>query len=110
MLKGTVLAALEVKTDKVDYYDVGDVAQLMLDMEKGKTKVSFYDENKKAVKVSAVTMADGIAKENVSSLTLTAGNGTTDNFTLAAVDEGVKYLKIETADKTLDSYKLAKLA
>ena len=82
----------------------------MLDMEKGKAQVSFYDENKKAVKVSAVTMADGSVRKNVSSLTLTTGNAATDHFTVAALDDAVKYLKIETADKTLDSYKLAKLA
>ena len=44
-------------------------------------------------------------QENVSSLVLEA-----DNFTVAALDDAVKYLKIETADKTLGSYKLAKLA
>ena len=109
-LTGTVLGALEAKTDKVDYYDVSDVAQLMLDMEKGKAKVSFYDAEQNAVEVAALTMADGSVRENVSSLTLTANDGATDNFTVAALDECVKYLKIETADKTLDSYKLAKLA
>ena len=110
VLKKTVLGALEAKADKVDYYDVSDVAQLMLDMEKGKAKVSFYDANKKAVKVAGLTMADGSVRKNVSSLTLATGNAAADNFTIAALDECVKYLKIETADKTLDSYKLAKLA
>ena len=110
VLKKTVLAALEAKADKVDYYNVSDVAKLMLDMEKGKAKVSFYDANKKAVKVSAVTMANGSVKKNVSALTLTTNNAATDKFTIAALDDAVKYLKIETADKTLDSYKLAKLA
>ena len=110
VLKGTVSGALEAKADKVDYYNVSDVAQLMLDMEKGKAKVSFYDANKKAVKVAEVTMADGSVRKNVSALTLVTGNGTTDRFTVAALDDAVKYLKIETADKTLDSYKLAKLA
>ena len=75
-----------------------------------KAQVSFYDQNKKAVKVSALTMANGSVKKKVSSLTLVAGNATTDKFTIAALDDAVKYLKIETADKTLDSYKLAKLA
>ena len=82
----------------------------MLDMAQGKTKVSFYDKNKKAVKVSALTMADGSVKKNVSSLKLVAGNGTTDKFTIAALDDAVKYLKIESADNSLDSYRLAKLA
>ncbi len=109
-LKGTVLGALEAKADSVDYYNVGDVAKLMIDMEKGKAKVSFYDANKKAVKVSELTMANGSVRKNVSALTLTTGNGTTDNFTVAALDDAVKYLKIETADKSLDCYKLAKLA
>ena len=105
VLEDAVLGALDAKADKVDFYDVGNVAQLMIDMGKGKVNVSFYDENKKAVNVATVTMADWLAKENVSSLTLE-----TDNFTVAALDDAVKYLKIETADKSLDCYKLAKLA
>ena len=55
-------------------------------------------------------MTNGSVKESVSSLTLAANDGTNDRFTVAALDEAVKYLKIETADKSLDSYKLAKLA
>ena len=108
VLKGTVLAALDKSVDKVDYYDVGDVAKLMIDMEAGKAKVTFCGENKKAV-ATEVTCADGSIK-TVSSFTLTAKNAVSDNITLGDLGEYVKYLKIETADKTLDSYKLAKLA
>ena len=71
--------------------------------------MGYFDADKKAVTVAALTMADGSAMENVSTLTLTANDGTTDNFTIAALDDAVKYLKIESADKTVDNYKLAKL-
>ena len=107
-LTGTVLGALEPKADQVDYYDVGDVAKLMLDMESSKAKVTFCGSDKKAVKTK-VTLADGSSK-TLSGLTLASGDKTTDKITLSDLGDAVKYLRIECAASDLASYKLAKLA
>ena len=106
--KGTILAALDPKLDTVDYYDVGEVAKLMLDMEKGKAKVSFFGKDKKAVKV-AVRCADGSDK-TLSNLQLVAGDKTTDKITLSDLGDAVKYLRIDSAANGLAGYRLAKLA
>ena len=79
-------------------------------MTAGKTKVSFFDKNKQAVKVASVKMANGSIKANAASLTLAAGNAATDHFTVAAIDDAVKYLKIEASGKTLNSYSITKIA
>ena len=107
-LRKSVLAALDSKLDKVDYYDVGDVSKLMLDLGSGKSKVTFCGDNKKAVKVK-VRCADG-RKKTLSSMTLVSGDKTTDNITLSDLGDAVKYLKIESASSGLASYRLAKLA
>ena len=94
--------------DALDFISLNDVDhdRLAVDAASGKVKVSFYGENRKAVKVAEVTMADGTVKKNVSSLTLVADNKTTDNFDIAALDDAVKYLKIEALTTGMDSYKL----
>ena len=96
--------------DTVDYCDVSKIDTLYFDMTAGKTKVSFFDKNKQAVKVAEVEMANGSVKKNASSLTLAAGNATTDHFTIAAIDDAVKYLKIEASGKTLNGYTITKIA
>ena len=79
----------------------------MLDMEKGKAKVTFYDVNKKAV---AVTMrcSDGSDK-TLSNLQLVAGDKATDKITLSDLGDAVKYLRIENTTASVN-YKLAQLA
>ena len=95
--------------DVVDYCDVSKIDKLTFDMTAGKTKVSFYDASYNRIRVSGITMADGSVID-ASSLTLAAGNGKTDHFSLAAIDDAVKYLKIEASDKKLDGYTITKIA
>jgi len=107
-LEGTVWGALDTKLDNVDYYDVGSVAKLMLDMDKGKAKVTFCNKNRQEV-AAKVRCADGTARE-FSSLTLAAGNGMTDNITLSDLGDAIKYLRIESAANGSANYLLDKLA
>ena len=107
-LKGAVLAALENSADAVDYYDVGDVAKLMLDMEAGKAKVTFCGSDKRAV-ATKVKCADGSVR-SLSSLTLASGDKVNDNITLADLGGTVKYLKLESATNGMSNCRLAKLA
>ena len=86
---------------------MSDVSKLMLDMEKGKAKVSFFGKNKKAVKV-AMRCADGSDK-TLSNLQLVAGDKATDKITLSDLGDAVKYLRIENTTASVN-YKLAKLA
>ena len=94
--------------DVADYCDISKIDALYFDMTAGKTKVTFFDEQHKKIKV-AVTMANDKVK-TASSLTLAANHKTTDHFTIAAIDECVKYLKIEAADRKLDGYSITKIA
>ena len=94
--------------DTVDYCDVSKIDSLTFDMTEGKTKVSFFDAQHNAVK-AAVKLANG-ADKTAASLTLAAGNAATDHFTIAAIDDAVKYLKIEAAGKTLNGYTITKIA
>ena len=94
----------------MDYCDVSKIDSLTFDMTAGKTKVSFFDKDRNAVKIAAVTMANGTGKANVASLTLAAGNAATDHFTITAIDDAVKYLKIEASGKTINSYTITKIA
>ena len=96
--------------DKLDCFDLSEIGSLALDAGQGKVKVSFFDGNKKAVKVAEMTMADGSCKKNVSTLTLVAGNNTTDSFKLADIGDAVKYLKIEAATNGVNTYKLSLIA
>ena len=96
--------------DVADYCDVSKIDTFTFSMSAGKAKVSFYDKDKKAVKVASVKMANGSEKKNASSLTLAAGNAATGKFTIAAIDDAVKYLKIEASGKTLNGYTISKLA
>ena len=79
-------------------------------MEAGKANVSFYNEKRRAVRISAVTLADGSVKADVASLTLKDGNRLMDAIQVAALDETVKYLKIEGAGNGLNAYRLGMLA
>ena len=94
--------------DTVDYCDVSKIDALTFDMTEGKTKVSFYDAQHNAVKTT-VKLANG-ADKTAASLTLAAGNAATDNFTISAIDDAVKYLKIEASGKTLNGYTITKIA
>ena len=97
--------------DTVDYLDLSNWnGGLVLEMEAGSVKASFYDENKKAVKLAAVTFANNTSKKGVSSLTLKDGDKVNDSIQIAALDESVKYLKIEAAGTGLNSYSIATLA
>ena len=94
--------------DTVDYCDVSKIDALTFDMTAGKTKVSFFDAQHNAVK-AALKLANG-ADKTAASLTLAAGDAATDHFTISAIDDAVKYLKIEAAGKTLNGYTITKIA
>ena len=81
----------------MDFIDLAavDYGSLTLDADSGKVKISFFDANKKAAKASTVTFADGSSRSNLSTVTLVADNVTTDNISLSALDDTIKYLKIE---------------
>ena len=109
--KGATFAGTLTKAaggDVVDYCDVSKIDSLSFDMTEGKTKVSFFDADRRAVK-AALKLANG-AEKTAASLTLAANNGTTDHFTIAAIDDAVKYLKIEAAGKALNTYTITKIA
>ena len=98
--------------DKFDYFDLASatVDALKFDMGSGKAKVSFFNADNKAVKATEITMADGSVKKNVSSLTLVADNATTDHFDIAALDDSIRYLKIEAATNGMNKYHLSLIA
>lgn len=97
--------------DTVDYLDLSNWENgLVLAMEAGSVKASFFDANKKAVKLDTVTYANNTSKKGVSSLTLKDGDKATDSIQIAALDDSVKYLKIEAAGNGLNSYSIATLA
>ena len=98
--------------DKFDCFDLANatVDSLKFDMGSGKAKVSFLDADNKAVKVAEMTMADGSIRKNVSSLTLVAENKTTDSFDIAALDDSIRYLKIEAATNGINTYHLSLIA
>ena len=79
-------------------------------MEAGSVKASFFDANKKAVKLASVEYANGTSKAGVASLTLKDGDKLTDVIRMAAVDESVKYLKIEAAGTGMNQYRIGMLA
>ena len=93
--------------DAVDYFDLTSwEGGLSLEMEAGAVKASFYDANRKAVKLPSVTYADGTSKSGVASVTLKDGDKLTDTIRMAAVDESVKYLKLEAAGSGVNTYRL----
>ena len=97
--------------DTVDYLDLSNWENgLVLSMEAGSVKASFYDENKKAVKLATVTFANETSKKGVASLTLKDGDKVNDSIQIGALDESVKYLKIEAVGTGLNSYSIATLA
>ena len=111
LAKGATFAGTLTKAaggDVVDYCDVSKIDSLTFDMTAGKTKVSFFDAQHNAVK-AAVKLANG-AEKIAASLTLAANNAATDHFNLAAIDDAVKYLKIEASGKTLNGYTITKIA
>ena len=98
--------------DKFDYFDLANatVDAMKFDMGSGKAKVSFFNADNKAVKVAEMTMADGSVKKNVSNLTLVADNKTTDSFDIAALDDSIRYLRIEAATNGINTYHLSLIA
>ena len=94
--------------DVVDYCDISALDNLSIDMTAGKAKVSFYDANRQAVKV-VLDLANGKSKF-AASLTLASGNVATNRVAIIAVNEFVKYLKIEAAGKKFNSYTVGRIA
>ena len=91
--------------DTVDYCDVSALGSLSFKTTAGKVKVSFYDTNKQAIKVAVKT---GGKDKTAAAVSLTSGK--VDNLTIGTLPGSVKYLKIEAAGKTLNSYTIGKIA
>ena len=108
VLAGTVYGALDPATDSVDYYQIGDLGGLLLDMASGNAEVTFCDGSKNAVAVK-VRCADSSEKE-LSSMTLVAGDEVSDNIAIGELDDVVRYLKIESTASGSAGYRLAALA
>ncbi|MBQ7178261.1 MAG: hypothetical protein IJS08_12670 [Victivallales bacterium] len=88
--------------DKVDFYDISELdTPVTLEMTSGKIKVSFYDENHKAVKTN-VTYANNTLK-SLNNLTLAAGNATTGSIVLSDLGDNVKFMKLEAASSNNNS-------
>ena len=97
--------------DTVDFFDLSAWdGGLSLEMDEGSVKVSFLDANRKAVKLPSLAYADGSTRKGVSSLTLKDGDKLTDTISMAAIVESVKFLKIESVGRSLNSYSIGKLA
>jgi hypothetical protein len=91
--------------DTVDYCDVSAFDNLSFKTTAGKVKVSFFDTNKQAVKVAVKA---GGKDKTAAAVSLTSGK--VDRFTIGTLPSSVKYLKIEAAGKTLNSYTIGKIA
>ena len=94
--------------DKFDYYDLSGIGALEIGMLSGKVKVSFHGENKKEARTEVIC-ANGEMKEP-SAMTLETGNASTGGITLAALDDSIRYLKIEAATNGINSYRLSLIA
>ena len=94
--------------DKTDCFDLSGIDGFTLDAGAGKVKVSFFDEQQKAVKAN-VTYANG-QEAQLASVTLTADNAKTDSIALGAIDDAIRYMKIEAATSKSNTYELSLLA
>ncbi|MBQ7179097.1 MAG: hypothetical protein IJS08_16905, partial [Victivallales bacterium] len=80
---------------------------LRIEMEAGSVKASFYDANRNAVKVASVTYANGTSKANQASLTLKDGDKTTDSIQIGALDDNIRYIKLEAASTGMVTYHIS---
>ncbi len=97
--------------DPLDYLDLSAwQGGLSLEMEAGSVKASFYDENHHAVKLASVACANDTVRTNVSLLTLKDGDNVADSIRIAALDEAVRYLKLEAIGTGMNAYRIATLA
>ena len=94
--------------DKVDCFDLSKIDDLKIDVKAGKIKVSFFNAQKKAVKTSFVYANKKTA--NLATATLVANNAKTDHIALGAIDDAIRYMKIEAATSKLNTYELSLLA
>ena len=94
--------------DKTDCFDLSGIDGLSLDAGTGKVKVSFFDEHRKAVKAN-VTYANG-QEAQLASVTLAADNTKTDSIAFSAIDDSIRYMKIEAASSKSNTYELSLLA
>ena len=103
-----IMTAVNSSYDKVDYYDLGDVENLVIYMERGKIKASFYDGDKNAIKCSTYNAK---AEETIaSSFTITANEDPDKNSrSFFGISPDVKYLKIEAAASGTNSYYIRNL-
>ena len=80
---------------------------LRIEMEAGSVKASFYDANRKAVKVASVTYANGTQKAKLASITLKDGDKATDSIQIGALDDNIRYLKLEAASTGMVTYHIS---
>ena len=95
--------------DSLDCIDLTawDNDGLRIAMEAGAVKASFYDANRKAVKLASVTYANGTQKANIASLTLKDGDKVTDTIQIGALDDNIRYLKLEAASTGVVTYHIS---
>ena len=100
-----LMTAVNNSYDKVDYYDLENVENLCIYMERGKIKASFYDGDKNAIECSTYNAK---AEETIaSSFTITASADPDKNSRyFHGISSEVKYLKIEAAASGTNSYYL----
>ena len=96
--------------DKLDWLDVTAFDNLSIEMETGAVKLSFYDENGKSARVAEIRCANGSVRKNTASITLRDGNAITDSMQIAALDDSIRYLKVEAIDSGMNSYRIGLLA
>ena len=112
MLNGDFSGCLGKGTgvDSIDWLDVSALNGLEFEVESGSLKLGFYDDMGKSVKASSVAFADDSTKSKVASLTLKDGDKLTDSISIAALDDSIRYLKVEAAGNGMNSYHIGLLA
>lgn len=105
-LAGNKTATVAKKGDAVDFYDLDEwQGSFHIELETGSVRLTFYDEQCNAVKVSGVRQADGSLLSNQSALNLTAGHGKTGAMNLA-LDDAIRFVRVEAAGAANNRYAL----
>ena len=78
-------------------------------MDAGQIKATFYDEDHKVVKLPEVVFADGSVKSNGGSFSLKNDDKVKDSINIAAIDDSVRYLKVEAVSTGLNAYHIGML-
>ena len=114
-LAGNVSGTVVKKSDVTDVYDLADIDSFYFNMDSGAAKLTFYDDNYDAVKltgsylINTAGTAVGSLKK-AASVTLKAGDAKCDGFTMAAsdlLDYGIRFVRIDAAGSANNHYHIA---